>query len=92
MIRSFKDKELEKLFNGQHSKSPGYLQRRAEQLLNLVDAAVTLQDLRTIPGGNLEKLKGNREGQHSLQISGNWRLCFVWDDGNVDHVELIDYH
>jgi toxin HigB-1 len=92
MIRSFKDKELEKLFEGKYSKSPQHLQKRAELMLLFMEAAVTVQDLRAIPGGFLEQLKGDREGQYSLRVSGNWRLCFSWDDGNIDAVELVDYH
>ena len=61
-------------------------------MLNLMNAAVTEQDLRAIPGGWYERLEGDREGQSSLRISGNWRLCFVWDDGDIFDVELVDYH
>jgi toxin HigB-1 len=92
MIRSFKDKELEKLFEGKYSKSPQHLQKRVELMLLFMEAAVTIQDLRAIPGGFLEQLKGDREGPYSLRASGNWRLCFTWDDGNIDAVELVDYH
>jgi len=53
---------------------------------------VIIEDLSSIPGGNLEQLKGDREGQYSLRVSGNWRLCFVWDNGSVDDVEIVDYH
>jgi len=92
MIRTFKDKELEKLFGGRPSKSPQHLQKTAELMLLFMDAAKSLQDLRAIPGGFLELLKGDRQGQYSLRISGNWRICFTWDDGNIDAVELADYH
>ena len=92
MFRTFKDKELEKLFDARYSKSPDKLYKRARYLLYVMDAAVILEDLATIPGGNLEQLIGNREGLHSLRVSGNWRLCFVWNNGNIDDVELVDYH
>jgi proteic killer suppression protein len=92
MLRTFKDKELEKLFDGRYSKSPEKLHKRARYLLYVMDAAVILEDLATIPGGNLEQLIGNREGLHSLRVSGNWRLCFIWNNGNIDDVELVDYH
>jgi len=92
MIRSFKDKELEKLFEGRRSKLPERLHKIARYLLYVMDTAVILEDLSSIPGGNLEQLKGDREGQYSLRNSGNWRLCFVWDNGSVDDVEIVDYH
>jgi proteic killer suppression protein len=92
MLRTFKDKELEKLFDGRYSKSQEKLHKRARYLLYVMDAAVILEDLATIPGGNLEQLIGNREGLHSLRVSGNWRLCFIWNNGNIDDVELVDYH
>jgi proteic killer suppression protein len=92
MIRSFRDKELEKLFEGKYSRSPQHLHRRVELMLLFMDAAVTLQDLRTIPGAFIEQLKGDREGQYSLRVSGNWRLCFTWDNENIDALELVDYH
>jgi len=92
VIRTFKDKELARLFEGRYSKSPQHLQKRAVLILLFMDAAVTLQDLRAMPGGFLEHLKGDREGQYSLRVSGNWRLCFTWDAGNIDAVELVDYH
>ena len=92
MIRSFKDKELQKLFDGRRSKSPEKLHKRARYLLYLMDTAMILEDLSSIPGGDLEQLKGHREGQYSLRVSGNWRLCFTGDNGNVDDVEVVDYH
>jgi toxin HigB-1 len=91
MIRSFKDKELAKLFEGKYSKSPQHLQKRAELILLFMEAAVMLQDLRVIPGGFLEQPRGDREGQYSLRLSGNWRLYFTWDEGNIDDIELADY-
>jgi toxin HigB-1 len=92
MIRSFKDKELEKLFNRKYSKCPQILQKRLRNRLYLMNSANTKDDLAAIPGGFLEELKGERRNQLSLRISGNWRLCFVWDGRNAYDVELVDYH
>ena len=60
--------------------------------LGLVDAAVQLVDLRLPPGNRLEKLRGNRAGQHSIRVNDQWRICFRWVDGNADDVEIVDYH
>lgn len=92
MIKSFKDKELGKLFNGIRSNCPEKLHKRIRNKLDLMDSAHVLEDLAAIPGGNLEPLLGDRKGQHSLRVSGNWRLCFVWHEGHVYNVELVDYH
>ena len=92
MIKSFADKELEKVFHLKRSKSPQHLQKRLRNRLELLDGAEALEDLAAIPGGYLEALKGERQGQHSLRVSGNWRLCFVWKDGHVYDLELVDYH
>jgi len=92
MIRSFKDKELERLFQRKYSKCPEKLHRRLRNRLYLMDTAVTKEDLAAIPGGFLEELKGERQGQFSLRVSGNWRLCFVWDGRDTHDVELLDYH
>ena len=58
----------------------------------MVDAAESLDDLRVPPGNRLEKLKGNREGQHSVRVNDQWRVCFVWKDGDAQEVEVVDYH
>lgn len=92
MIRSFEYKELEKLFNRKYSKCPQTLQKRLRNRLYLINNANTKDDLAAIPGGFLEELKGERRNQLSLRISGNWRLCFVWDGRNAYDVELVDYH
>jgi toxin HigB-1 len=92
MIRSFKDRELEKLFQRKYSKCPEKLHKRLRNRLYLIDTAATKEDLSAIPGGFLEELGGNRQDQVSLRVSGNWRLCFVWDGSDVHDVELVDYH
>jgi proteic killer suppression protein len=60
--------------------------------LGLVDAALGLDDLRIPPGNRLEKLRGNRAGQHSIRINDQWRICFRWADGHAEDVEIVDYH
>jgi proteic killer suppression protein len=93
VIRSWADDEAEKLFNRQRSRklSPD-LQRVALRKLLMLDAATTLEDLRVPPASRLEKLKSNREGQWSVRVNDQWRVCFTWHDGNAYDVEIIDYH
>lgn len=71
---------------------PADLVRRAQQLLTVLDAANSLEDLRSPPGNRLERLSGSREGQHSVRINKQWRICFVWTDKGPADVEIIDYH
>lgn len=93
MIRSFKDSEAQKIWNGESSrKLPVDIQQRAFRRLKFVDAAVDLTDLAVPPSNRLHALSGNREGQHSVSINMKWRICFVWRDGGADDVEIIDYH
>ncbi len=93
MIRSFKDSMAESLFFGFREKGfPPELQRTAMRKLKILHNAVTLQDLRVPPGNRLEALKGDREGQHSIRINDQWRICFVWRDGNAESIEIVDYH
>ena len=93
MIKSFKDKETEKLFGRQRSrKLPGDIQRRAFRKLRMLDAAGRLDDLRVPPGNRLEQLSGDREGQHSIRINNQWRICFRWERGDAYEVEITDYH
>lgn len=92
VIRTFKNKELEKLFHREFSRIPLHLQRRAVTRMRVINAATTEQDLRNIPGGFYERLKGDRLGQSSLRLSGNWRLCFVWHDGDIYDLDIVDYH
>ncbi len=93
MIRSFRDAEAEKLFYRQRSRRlpPDFLRTGLRKLV-LLDAAQTLQDLRLPPGNHLEKLFGDRAGQHSIRINDQWRICFVWRDEGVEDVEIVDYH
>lgn len=93
MIRSFKDKETEKLFLRQFSrKLPPGIQRLARRKLEILDAAETVEDLRIPPANHLEKLYGDRAGQHSIRINAQWRICFIWRDGDAYDVEVVDYH
>lgn len=93
MIRSFRDKATEKAFRREGSRklSPA-LQRQALRKLVILDGAETLQDLRIPPGNRLERLRGDREGQHSIRINDQWRICFTWSDGGAEDVEIVDYH
>jgi proteic killer suppression protein len=93
MIKTFADKETEKLFGRTFSKKlPQNIQLAARMKLEILDAAEVLQDLRVPPGNRLEKLSGNREGQHSIRINDQWRICFVWQQENAYDVEIVDYH
>jgi proteic killer suppression protein len=94
MIRSFKDKEAHKIFQGMFStKLPEDIQKVAYRRLIFLHAAVTLADVLANRGCHLEKLKGNRSGQYSIRINDQYRICFVWDEtGYADLVEIVDYH
>ena len=93
MIESFASAETEKIFHGQTSnKLPKDIQRTARRKLIYLDDAENLQDLLAPPGNRLEKLKGDRAGQHSIRINDQFRICFVWRDGSAYAVEITDYH
>lgn len=92
MIKSFGDKETEKLFSRQFSRRfPPNLHRIAWRKLVMLDAAERLNDLRVPPGNRLEKLAGKREGQYSIRINDQW-ICFRWSEGDAYDVEAVDYH
>lgn len=93
MIRSFADKETERIWNGEHSrKLPPDIQKRARGRLRLVDAATEIADLSVPPSNRLHALDADRAGQHSISINMKWRICFLWRDGGADDVEITDYH
>jgi len=93
MIKSFKCKETEKIWNETRSKKfPSNIQDRALRKLSIIDSAMAIDDLKNPPGNNLEGLQDNRKGQMSIRINNQWRICFVWDDGEVYNVEIVDYH
>jgi proteic killer suppression protein len=93
VIRSFASKETEKIFNRQRSrKLPPDIQQVALRKLRMLNRAVTLNDLRVPPANRLEKLSGDREGQHSIRINQQWRVCFEWREDDAYNVEIVDYH
>ena len=93
MIRSFKDKDTEAIFNGKFVRRiPKQIAPLVARKLNQVHAAECLDDLRIPPGNRLEALKGDRKGQHSIRINDQWRICFRWTQAGPDAVEIVDYH
>lgn len=92
MIKSFACSDTEKLFSRQGVLKFRAFEDAARIKLNILNAATTLADLSVPPGNNLEPLKGDRKGQHSIRINKKWRLCFVWGDGDAYQVEIVDYH
>jgi proteic killer suppression protein len=91
VIRSFRDAEAEKLFHDQFSKRFQAIERTARRKLNHIDRATSLRDL-ALPGNHVEALKGDRAGQHTIRINDQFRICFVWRDGDAYAVEITDYH
>jgi proteic killer suppression protein len=93
VIQNFKDKEAQKVFERKHSrKLPLDIQQVALRKLRMLNRAETLQDLRVPPANRLERLVGDREGQYSIRVNDQWRICFVWQDGDALDVEIVDYH
>ncbi len=93
MIKSFADKETERIFKGKHSRRlPVEVHKRAKMRLDRIAAATDLNDLRVPPSHHLEKLSGDREGQYSIRVNQQWRICFTWQGGHAYDVEITDYH
>ena len=92
MIRSFRDKKTERLFAGESVKDFSGIRNVAERKLTMLDSAADLKDLLAPPGNRLEKLKGDRAGQHSIRINDQWRICFRWMTDGPHDVEITDYH
>ena len=93
MIKTFRDTGTERLWQEERSQRiPASLRRTALKKLQLLNAAGALGDLALSPGNRLERLKGEREGQHSIRINDQYRICFEWRDGNAYKVEITDYH
>ncbi|MFK2877055.1 type II toxin-antitoxin system RelE/ParE family toxin [Rhodanobacter hydrolyticus] len=92
MIKTFADKDTEALANGKRVRRWASMENVARRKLAQLDAAATLDFLRIPPGNRLEALKGNRNGQYSIRINDQFRLCFVWRDGDAHRVEICDYH
>jgi proteic killer suppression protein len=93
MIKNFKCKETEKIFNRESSrKLPSDIQRVALRKLRMIHNSKDLKDLRIPPANRLEALSGQRRGQYSIRINDQWRICFEWNDNNAFKVEIVDYH
>lgn len=93
MINTFAGKENEKLFQREAPRAlPIEMQRKARLKLEMLDAAEKVDDLKIPPGNRLEKLSGDREGQYSIRINQQWRICFRWKNGDCYDVEIVDYH
>ena len=93
MIGSFACKETERIFHGKVStKFPIQMQNTARRKLRMLDGATSVNDLRSPPGNHLEKLVGDRAGQHSIKINDQFRVCFTFTGNNVINVEMVDYH
>jgi len=93
MIRSFKDRDAQALFEGGSVRRLRTIERQAQRRLQILDSAEGLLDLSQLPSNRFESLKGDRKGQYSIRINDQWRLCFRWNDANeaID-VEIVDYH
>jgi proteic killer suppression protein len=92
MIRSFADRETEDVFHRHSSRRFASFARAAFAKLVMIDNAMRIDDLMQPPGNRLEKLKGDRQGAWSIRINARWRICFEWENGNADRVEIVDYH
>ncbi len=93
MIKSFRDRDTERIFNRQRVKRfPLSLQKLAQRKLALIDSADLIVDLKIPPGNRLEKLSGDRKGQYSIRVNDQWRICFKWKSGQAIDVEIADYH
>ena len=92
MIRSFRCEDTKKLFQLERVKRFQAIERQAQRKLAMLNAARELRDLSANPGNKLEKLSGDRKGQYSICINDQWRVCFVWADGDAFEVEVVDYH
>lgn len=97
MIHSFRNLGTEDLFNGKNSKSarsicPQNIWKRATRKLDQIDSAASLDDLKVPPGNRLEALRGDRNGQYSIRINDQYRICFLWTDEGAAEVEVVDYH
>ena len=93
MIKSIKDKETARVLSRQRSaKLPGDIQQTAYRKLRMLNNVASLADLRIPPANRLEKLSGDRAGQHSIRINDQWRICFIWRHGDAYEVAIVDYH
>jgi proteic killer suppression protein len=93
MIKSFRCKETEKIFHREYSrKRPENIQKVALRKLRMIHQSRTREDLKVSPANRLEKLSGRKEGQYSIRINDQWRICFEWQENNAFNVEIVDYH
>lgn len=92
MIRGFHCKRTERLYNGEFVKAFDAFERAARKRLKWLNAAVNLEDLRKVRGNHLEALSGDREGQYSIRVNDQWRICFRWAEDHAWDVEIVDYH
>ncbi len=93
VIRGFRCSDTARVFRRERVRAfPPEIQQRAYRKLVLLASATRIDDLRAPPGNRLEALHGDRAGQHSIRINGQWRVCFVWRDGGAEQVEIVDYH
>lgn len=93
MIKTFNGAETQKIYQRERSrKLPSSIQQVALRKLRMINNAININDLRIPPANHLEKLSGNREGQYSIRINNQWRICFEWKSGNAFNVESTDYH
>jgi len=93
MIKSFKDARTQAIHQGKSQKGmPVDVLKRAVAKLFLIDTVTRLEDLAVPPGNMLEALKGDRQGQHSIRVNDQWRICFTWKEGDAHDVEFVDYH
>ena len=92
MIKSFRSKDAERLYARQSVPRFRSFERVAQRKLRQLDIAAELRDLAAPPGNHLETMHGDRNGQHSIRINDQWRICFVWRDGDAYNMEIVDYH
>jgi toxin HigB-1 len=92
VIKSFRSADAEQLFNRVSGAVDSRIERSAQRKLMMLNNAKELRDLSAAPGNRLEKLHGKRDGQYSIRINDQWRVCFVWRDGDTYNVEITDYH
>ena len=93
MIKTYRDRDTEAVAQRHRvGKFPQDVQRRAQRKLMILNNATTINDLRIPPGNRLEALSGDRRGQHSIRVNEQWRICFVWSEGDAHQVEIVDYH
>ena len=92
MIQGFKCKDTQKLYEGCRVRRFDGIRAQAERRLDRLDQATTLADMAGLPSNRLERLRGDRKGQHSIRINNQWRICFIWKDQEPYAVEIVDYH